>query len=68
MRHQPAIVLASAKGKASPAADIFRAGIVGRQDRNPENRPPPLTSAACDGRPMGDRVEGGDRRSTDQGE
>ncbi|MDF1599024.1 hypothetical protein PZ895_04415 [Mesorhizobium sp. YIM 152430] len=68
MRDKPAIVLAAAKGEASPAADIFRTGIVGRYDRNPENRPPPLTSAARDGRPMDDRVEGSDRHSTDQGE
>ncbi|WP_404933633.1 hypothetical protein [Nitratireductor sp. L15S-10] len=68
MRHQPAIVLAAAKGKASPAADIFRSVIVERRVRSPENRPPPLTSAARGGRPMGDRVEGSDRPSTDQGE
>ncbi|MGO4841447.1 hypothetical protein AB4144_55235, partial [Rhizobiaceae sp. 2RAB30] len=67
MRHHPAIVLAPAKGKASPAADIFRTGIVGSRVRHPENRPPPLTSAARDGRLIGDRVEGIDRRSIDQG-
>ncbi|AMD60369.1 hypothetical protein AWN88_19480 [Agrobacterium tumefaciens] len=61
-------MLALVKGKASPPANIFRTGIVGRRVRSPENRPSPLTAAARDGRPVGDRVEGSDRRSIDQGE
>ncbi|KXF79417.1 hypothetical protein ATN84_06870 [Paramesorhizobium deserti] len=61
-------MLALAKGKASPPARIFRTGIVVRPVRYPENRPSPLTAAARAGRPVGDRVEGSDRHSIDQGE
>lgn len=68
MRHQSAIVLAAANCKATPAANVFRTGIVRRRVRYPENWPPPLTFTARDDRLSGDRVEGIDRRMIDQGD
>jgi hypothetical protein len=59
-------VLASVKGKATPAADVFRTDIVQRRVAQPENWPPPLTFAARDGRLTGDRVGGMIRDPIDQ--